>query len=192
MALAHTKTRNIQSIDEAQLLQNLNIDAVQKSLDDMHKEVSVTLYLSRKQAIERHNSKIYVISYKLVVGDYVVVARTHGPRTKMSTIWMGPRRVSRILSECTVELEHLLSESKSITHVCRIKPYADSLVGSALLMREVADFTDRICWKGLTTAGDSWEPLQIMFEDVPSKIRSFFKHRRSNLILRRARTSLGL
>ncbi len=31
-----------------------------------------------------------------------------------------------------------------------------------------------------------------MFEDVPSKVRDFFKHSRLNQILRRARASMGL
>ncbi len=30
-------------------------------------------------------------------------------------------------------------------------------------------------WKSLTTVGDNWEPLKVMFEDVPSKVREFFK-----------------
>ncbi len=36
------------------------------------------------------------------------------------------------------------------------------------------------------------EPLTVMFEDVPSKVRDFFKHRRLNQIIRRARASIGL
>ncbi len=80
-------------------------------------------------------------------------------------------------------------------------------------MKEVAEFTDRIwysvdnvkdireaadgfevlvSWKGHTIAGDSGEPLAFMFEDVPSKVRDFFKHRRLNQIIRRARASIGL
>ncbi len=80
-------------------------------------------------------------------------------------------------------------------------------------MQEAAEFTDRIwysvdnikaireagnhfevlvAWKGLTAAGDSWEPLSVTFEDVPSKVREFFKSRRLNPTLRRARTSIGL
>ncbi len=59
-------------------------------------------------------------------------------------------------------------------------------------MKEVAEFTDRfwysvdkikdireatdgfeilVGWKRLTTPGDSWEPLTVMFEDVPFKVR---------------------
>ncbi len=80
-------------------------------------------------------------------------------------------------------------------------------------MQEVAGFTDRIlysvetikdvreaaghfevlvAWKGLTTAVDSWEPLTVMFKDVPCTAREFIKRRRLNPILRRVRASIGL
>ncbi len=51
---------------------------------------------------KRCNAKNCVVPYKPTVWDYVVVA----PRTKMSTNWIGPRRVSRILSDFTVQLEN--------------------------------------------------------------------------------------
>ncbi len=108
------------------------------------------------------------------------------PAPKMSTNWVGPRRISRILSDFTVEIEHLLTTATAVVHVCRVKPYADASVGTPAQMQEVAEFTDRIwysvdkiknvreaaghcevlvAWKGLTTAGDSSEPLTVMFEE---------------------------
>ncbi len=114
VALSGSKTRNVQSIDQARLQQKMNVDALLKTLDQMHKDVHSSLSTSPKQAVERHNAKSHVVPYKPTVGDYVVVARTQGPRTKMSTNWIGPRRVSRILSDFTVELEHLLPR-----HHCR-------------------------------------------------------------------------
>ncbi len=131
----------------------------------------------------------------------------------MSNNWVGPRRIFRILSDFTVEIEHLLISATAVVHVCRVKPYADASVGTPAQMQEVAEFTDRICysvdkikdvretaglfevlveWKGLTTTGDSWKPLTVMFEDVPSKVREFFERRRLNPILRRARASICL
>ncbi len=60
-------------------------------------------------------------------------------------------------------------------------------------VREVADlFEILVCWKSLTSAGDSWEPLIVMLEDDPSKVSVFFRRRRLNPILRRARESIGL
>ncbi len=60
-------------------------------------------------------------------------------------------------------------------------------------VREAADrFEVLVCWKGLIIAGDSWEPLTVMLEDVTIKVREFFKRRRLNPILRRTRASIGL
>lgn len=153
---------------------------MQKSLEDIQKDFNETLYRSRKQAIDRHNFETHMTHYKAVVGDYVVVARTHGPQTKISTNWIGLRRVSRIPLEVTVELENLLTASNKTTHVWRIKPDEDKIVGSAVQMRESAEFSDRIwysydkikdirensnqfevfvSWKGLSIAGESFEPL---------------------------------
>ncbi len=61
------------------------------------------------------------------------------------------------------------------------------------VIRKAGDhFEVLVAWKGLTAAEDSWEPLSVMFEDVPSKVREFFKRRRLNPTLRRARTTIGL
>ena len=205
--------RSVQYINKAQLIKNLNIKSPLNSLDKMHKNVGDSLAVNRRKAVERHNAKTHVVPYRPIVGDYVVVARTQGPRTKMSNNWVGPRRVSRILSDFTVEVEHLLTDTKAIIHICRIKPYADSLVGTPVQMKEVAANTDRIwyaverikdirelgghfevlvSWKGFSSAADSWEPLIIMFEDVPVKVREFFKARRKTSLLQRAMSSTGI
>ncbi len=80
-------------------------------------------------------------------------------------------------------------------------------------MKEIAEFSDRIwynvdkikdiremdgtfqvlvAWKGLSSASDSWEPLKFMFEDVPTKVRQYFKRRRQSDIMRRARASINI
>ena len=141
----------------------------------------------------------------------MLVANNHGPRTKISANWVGPRRVCQILSNFTVELEHLIDSSKDIVHVCRIKPYIDAQNGTSVEMKEIAEFSDQIFfsvdkvkdlrekagqfqvlvgWKGYSSNSDTWEPLNIMYEDAPGKVREYFKRHRSNAIIRRAKASL--
>ncbi len=80
-----------------------------------------------------------------------------------------------------------------ILAVHRPQEYPVHAVDKIKDIREAADgFEVLVGWKGLTTAGDSWEPLTVMFEDVPSKVRDFFKHRRLTQVIRRARASIGL
>lgn len=126
-----------------------------------------------------------------------------------SANWVGPRRITRIPSDFTVELEHLLTEETSVVHISRVKPYA----GSPVEMREISEFTDRVwyavdkikdvretytdfealvSWKGLSTASDTWEPLPVMFEDVPTKVRNYLNRRRATATMRKDKLSLGL
>lgn len=141
--------------------------------------------------MDRHNANTHDILYKPVGRDYVVVARNNGTRMNMSTNRVAFRCVSRILSYFTDEIEHILFEFKSITHVSLLKPNADFIVGTTVQIREFVGFTDSIfthsskikdnieasnkleaivSWKCLTTASDSSEPLSIMFEEVPAKV----------------------
>ena len=213
IALQTMNVRDVSSVGEAEVIQKLEVDSMLKALDEMHKEVASTLEGARGKAVDCHNRKTHVRPYNPSVGDYVVVARTKGPKTKMSANWVGPRRVARILSDFTVELEHLLTQETSIVHISRIKHYADSLVGTKVQMEDIAEFNDRVwyavdkikdlrfendkfevlvAWRGFTAASDSWEPLTMIFEDVPSKVRDFIKRRRSSVTLRKAKASLGL
>ncbi len=97
----------------------------------------------------------------------------------MSTNWIGPRRVSRILSDFTVELEHLLTGDTAVVHVCRVNPYADGSVRTKAQMKEVADFTDRIWYSvekmasKFSSAGKDLLPLVIPGSRSPSCSKRF-------------------
>lgn len=143
VALSETKMRKTRSINEARLMQNLNVESLNEELDAMHKEVQETLLRTREQSIDLRNIKTHIMRYTPIVGDYIVVACMFGPRTKMSTHWVGTRRVTWILSDFTVEVEHLLQDFKKIVHIYRIRPYADALAGNRVHMK-VAEFADRI------------------------------------------------
>lgn len=213
LALTNLKIIDSASVDKARAMQALELEPLLEALDDMHKNVNAVLSESRKKAVERHNRKTHIRACNPSVGDYVVVSRDCGPRTKMFANWVGPRRIVRILSYFTFKVEHLLTEETSDVHVTRIRPYVDALVGTPVQMKEIAEFSDRIwysvdkvkdvrmvsdnyealvSWKGTSTASDSWEPLTILFEDVPTKVREFFKRRRANATTRKATASLGL
>ena len=108
VALSSFETRDVDSAEQASILQELKIEEMLQALDKMHKSVSETLSASRTQAVDRHNLKTHIRPFNPTVGDDVVVARARGPRNKMSCNWVGPRRVTQILSDFTVEVEHLL------------------------------------------------------------------------------------
>lgn len=80
-------------------------------------------------------------------------------------------------------------------------------------MKKIAGFSDRVLyavdkikdmrkvdgtfkvlvpWKGLSSNGDSWEPLTTTNEDVPSKVRSCFKDRRMTKLVLEAKKSIKI
>lgn len=213
VALAIATAKNVSDLNEAEMMQRLNISDLLNSLDEMHRDTANRLETNRNQAVDRHNRKTHVRNFNPVVGDYVVVARIHGPRTKVSANWVGPRRICEICSDFTVKVEHLLTHKQEVVHISRVRPYRDADVGSTVQLEEVAEFADRVwhsvdcikdlretnsvfevlvSWKGLSTSGDTWEPLLTMFEDVPTKVRAFFKKKRASGMINRAKASIAL
>ena len=179
----------------------------------MHKEVSHLLAESRQEAVARHNRHTGVYPCNPTVGDFVVVARNRGPRTKMSANWVGPRRVVQVLSGFTVRFEHLLTNETEDIHISRVKPYTDSAIDTPVQMKEIAEYSDRkwhsfdkikdqrkvsdgfealVSWKGLKASGDFWEPHQVMYEYVPSKVSVFFRRKRDSKTIRKAKVALKI
>lgn len=73
----------VRSLNEAKMIQRLNIESLLESLDAMHKSIVVQLDTARTSAVERHNRKAHIIPNKPCMRDYVVASRMHGPRTKL-------------------------------------------------------------------------------------------------------------
>ncbi len=99
----------------------MNIEKLLESMDKMLKDVGETSPLPVKRVLSAITQR-----RMWFLRDYVVVAQTHGPRPTISSNWLGPRRISRFLSDFTVKIEHLLSSATDVGHVCCVKPYADA------------------------------------------------------------------
>lgn len=184
-----------------------------ESLDAMHKSVAVQLDSARTSAFKRKNHKTYIIPYKPCMGDYVVVPRMHGPRTEIPSKWVDPRRITQILSDFTVEVEHLLFHKKEIVHLSHFKPSVNNQIVKPAQLQEVVELSDWVWYsvdsvkdvrqndnefqvfvsqKGFTSAGDIWQPLTNMFEDVPRMVRAFFGKKRSSYLVKRTKSSIAL
>lgn len=98
-------------------------------------------------------------------------------------------------------------------HCSRIRRYADSLVGTPAAMRQVAERTDRLRFSvdtvkdirfrkdkreilislmGLKASWDTWEPFDIIYEDVNIAVRSFLLSQRHTDSIREARAQIGV
>lgn len=81
LALTTMNYVDARSKDDARIMRDLKIEEMQEALEKMHKSVNITLNSSRKKAVACHNLKTGVFPCNIIVGDYVVVERTKGPRT---------------------------------------------------------------------------------------------------------------
>ena len=94
LALNAIGYKDIFSVDEALVLQQLAIEGLLSALDEMHKEVNGTLSTTRKKLLKRitlrHTSSLIVLDW-----DYDVVARFSKSRTKISANCVGPHEWSK-------------------------------------------------------------------------------------------------
>lgn len=97
LTLESVNAKQAASIGEARLKQKLKVNDLYSTLKTKHTEASESLVKTRRQALEKHNSKSHIVPYKPTVVEYVVVASTKSPRTNMFANWVGPLRIACIL-----------------------------------------------------------------------------------------------
>ena len=68
----HTSAK---TIDRARALQLIHIEELQKTLDEVHKDVQHAVSLRREHSIAAHNKATNIISPSFTVGDFVLVRR---------------------------------------------------------------------------------------------------------------------
>jgi hypothetical protein len=75
----------------------------------------------------RHNKQTHVQPANFTVGDFVLVAqRIQNDQHKLRVKWRGPKRVTRVCSECIFEVRSLLTLQHVLIYGNRLKIYTDS------------------------------------------------------------------
>lgn len=104
----------------------VNSAQLAKFIEDMHRDVKETRTRIRERAIKAHNDKTHVHTAQFDIGDFVLVAKESSTKgSKLLLKWVGPRRVTRAVSEHTYEVQNILNESLSLVHANRLKFYAN-------------------------------------------------------------------
>eukprot|EP00924_Labyrinthula_sp_SR-Ha-C_P006957 maker-scaffold_8-snap-gene-5.6-mRNA-1 protein AED:0.93 eAED:1.00 QI:0/0/0/0.5/1/1/2/0/393 len=137
-------------------------------------------------------------------------AGTHTDRFKSKLKWTRPYKVLKTLSGNVYEVESL--QGKKVTaHSTRLLWYEpDGCVPSAEVRKqftldtgllEVQEFIDlrhengvyelRTRWKGFTQVDDTWEPLEVIWEDVRQLVVKLFKNRGEDKFTKEALPHLG-
>jgi hypothetical protein len=183
----------------AQEIYNLT-EKLQLSMDQMHKDVNALVSSSRENRRKSHNNKRIVKNINFEIGDYVLVAKTQKIlKDKLTVRWEGPYMCVGTVDPNIYVVQHLLKKDITIEcHSSRIKLYADrtlniteSILASVMhdsdnvaVVDHIRDIRNNattgapellIHWKGYDDIHDTWEPFDVMQQDIPAMVSSFLK-----------------
>lgn len=184
------------SITEIRARQLMQMESLRTSMDAVHKQIHDTARSRREQQRNSIRKKRSVHTVNFALGDYVLVAkREFMMGEKLSLRWRGPKRIVGILSDYVFDVEDLRNGKVGPVHAQRLRFYHDaSLNVTAELIEHVAhneqgyevqalkkirfdlelkQFMLLVSWLGFEEHDNTWEPLQVLYEDVPEKVKSF-------------------
>ena len=148
------------------------------------------------------------------VGDYVLVARVRklGRAPKLATRWTGPWRVVSDGSPHAYNVQEIVTGETKEVRVVRMRAYADSsfAVGAEVqgLFKmtkhqgkyeiqdilnigedslKAGDYKVQVAWVGLDGKDPTWEPVEVMFKDVP---KNFVRKLKQMRLPKRVRNAL--
>ncbi|KAE9215371.1 hypothetical protein PF005_g9456 [Phytophthora fragariae] len=151
----------------------------------------------RRAARERHERRQGVKLHKFSEGDFVLAATATGwSGHKLALVWRGPKKLVRALNDYTFEVQDIVAPFEvSIRHASRLQMYRDAARGSVEKLQEQAIFGEgghvvealRACrlspdthrwemlvkWFGLDEIEASWEPAEVIKQDVPLLYEAF-------------------
>ena len=185
------------TIDRARALQLICVEELQKTLDEVHKDVQHSVSLRRERAIAAHNKATNIISPSVTVGDFVLVLRGVDRGHKLQLRWFGPCRVTSVHGDLVYGVTSLRGGKTERVHCAQLLKYRDSLLGKPVPqdMLDLAERTEsryeviekivdlgqhrdglffRVQWEGLPDKRDyTWQPVEELYADVPDVVNAF-------------------
>lgn len=199
-ALPMAKYPEAKTDTELRMRQITEIDKLQTSLDEMHKDVGERLDAARAREIIKHNAKTNVLPANFTVGDFVLVRRAQKNKGhKLQFLWRGPRRITKAISKWVFEVEDLVDHKREAVHARRLTWYRADRDGEQIspALLEYATHSEAsyeqieklvgitkvdegvkvlVEWQGLPDEVDrTWEPLSQLHEDVPDLLQEFLQ-----------------
>ena len=178
------------------------VTRLRESLHDIHKKVNEKKTQLRRSQ-RRSRNKVRQKAMKkidLALGNYVMLAvPSKTRRNKLQPKWTGPWTITEVMSDHVYKLKHPLTKKVKIAHACRISRYEDIKLNKAVenqmwhdggkhtfRVEKIVDSRENedgsesflIKWVGFEESDNSWEPADVMMEDIPELVRKFRKTRR--------------
>lgn len=179
---------DIMSISDAQRERTLNIDGMQRVLNEMHPLVEQSLMKNRELA-RAAQSRGQLPNF--AIGDFVLIAKdTFKSGEKLSLRWSGPRRIVGASRNHIYKVEDIRNGEKEDMHACRLRFFSNKDLNTEAVfphvlysergmpvqrLMELTEAPDgiyiRVRWRGLPPADDTLEPLCRDYEDAPQLVK---------------------
>jgi transposase InsO family protein len=174
-----------------------HLESVRVALDGMHATMTDESEKRRRAARERAANRQGVQLIRFSEGDFVLAATATGKAGhKLGLVWRGPKRIVRALNDYTFEVQDLVAPfATTIRHAARLQLYREAARGQAEELMEQAIYGEGghlveciqdcrkspathqwevlIKWYGLDDVEASWEPAEVIKEDVPVLFQRF-------------------
>ncbi|ETP52145.1 hypothetical protein F442_02795 [Phytophthora nicotianae P10297] len=164
----------------------------------MHKLTGEANAAARAAGRKGHDKKQITTMAQFEIGDFVLYADVwQHTRSKLRVKWCGPAQVVATVSNWIFEIQNLITGQRNEAHASRLKFYADSLLDvTEDLMLHAAHNSEghvvdsllkarynqqekhheiKVRWRGLDVIEDSWEPADILLQDVPVAVKAFVR-----------------
>lgn len=184
--------------EEIQVKQRENIAKLQAAMDNMHRRTAKAASGARAAGRTSRDNKRGTSMAQFDIGDFVLYADVWAhARDKLKVKWCGPAQVTAATSNWVFEIQNMITGERKEAHASRLKFYADSTLEiNEELLLHVAHNSEghvvhslldarysakekrhelRVHWRGLDTAEDSWEPADVLLQDVPAAVKAFVR-----------------
>ena len=214
---AEANHASAKTIARARALQLIRSEELQKTLDEIHKDVQHAVSLRRERAIAVHNKATNIISPSFTVGDFVLVRRAVDRGHKLQFRWFGPCCVTSVHGDLVYGVTSLRGGKTERVHCARLLRYRDSLLGKPIPqdMLELAERTEsryeviekivdlgqdrdvlffRVQWEGLPDEQDyTWQPVEELYDDVPDVVNAFLSSfKKKKKVVAAVKRNLGI
>lgn len=135
-------------LEKVRATQILNVEKLQNAFEEMCRDIHEKVSKIHRKQIRHHNKKTSLVTPNFNVGDVVLVRRTQDEGHKHSFGWVGPRRVTNVISEFVYGVENIISKKQDTVRAATIILYRADMenkeVSKALL--EQIEYEEKIEW----------------------------------------------
>jgi|GEM_PF-2679083 len=178
------------------------VEKLERQLEKVRKKVYEIRTTNRRSARERVNKAIKVSDINYQPGDWVLLSSKGESKVKekIRLTWTGPYQIEEIVGNNLYRLISPMGKKKEV-HSTRIRFYAgnsfqmteevqrlfvhntglfevEAVLDSRFNENSNSRYELLVRWKGFEEFDNSWEPFEILYEDVPQLVLKYLRKAR--------------